>query len=336
MRKLRRYDRYPHDEPPMHRDLSERLPAMSVVVATRNRPELLRDALACLNAALRRADRVIVVDSASTDEGVQRVAREMGARTLRCEEPGACRARNIGVEAADTELVAFMDDDCLPDVRWLEEMSRAFSSSPTTQFLTGRILPENAVSTRAQLGISLHTSETPTTFGQGDDPTVIGHGANMAWRREAIVNIGGFDELMGPGAPLRAAEDHDLFWRALRSGLTGSYVPAAMVRHRQWRDRRRQLLAYYSYGVGTGAFEAKRSALDRPHLRGHGRVEVGSRTRGVTRHLASSRVRSAARNAARGYEMGAIADLVLLTGAIAGVDRVRKLQLVDGHFARAV
>jgi glycosyltransferase involved in cell wall biosynthesis len=306
---------------------------MTVVLATRNRAQMLREALVSLDAALRTGDRVIVVDSASSDGTVLQVAKDMGARTLRCEEPGACRARNAGIEATDTELIAFMDDDCLPDPRWLEEISREFAHSPTNAFLTGRILPDDSLSTKAQLGISLQVSETPSTFGAGDDPSVIGHGANMAWRRDALAQIGGFDELMGPGAPFKAAEDHDLFWRALRSGLTGSYVPAAFVRHRQWRDRRGQLRAYFDYGVGSGAFEVKRAGLEHPHLRRHDRAESHSRTRGVTRELAVSRVRSFARNVTRGYEMGAIGDMVLLAGTLAGVERARKLKVVDGVFA---
>ncbi|MGH9029619.1 MAG: glycosyltransferase family 2 protein [Acidimicrobiales bacterium] len=320
----------------MPSDLAERTPRLTVVVATRNRPRLLRDALASLNDVLRAGDHVIVVDSASNEADAVSPADEMGAATLRCELPGACRARNTGTEAAPTDLVAFMDDDCLPAPGWLDALSKAFSDAPGTQFVTGRILPEGGSSGRAQLGISLCVSEDPRTFGEGDDPSAMGHGANMAWRRDALLSLGGFDELMGPGARFRAAEDHDVFWRALRAGYTGAYVPTAVIKHRQWRNRRQQLRAYYAYGVGTGAFEVKRSRLDGRDSRATNAAPRALSARSATARLAVTRARSLATNVVRGYQMGAAGDAFMLAGAVTGAAGAARVPVVDGHFSSRV
>lgn len=305
---------------------------LTVVMATRDRPRLLRDALESLDGALRSGHRVIVVDSASQDSSVGRIAGEMGATTVRCDRPGACRARNAGLACTETELVAFMDDDCLAEPDWSEAICEAFRRSSATHFITGRILPDSDIVGRAQLGVSLHVSDAPLTFRWGDDPKAMGHGANMAWRSASLRAIGGFDESMGPGAPFRAAEDHDVFWRGLRAGYVGRYEPGAVVRHRQWRNRREQLGAYYAYGIGTGAMEVKRSRLgDPPSCTGRHRPG-GTGTHVLMGRLAAAHLASAMGNLARGYQMGAIADAAMLAGTAAGVARARRAPLVDGHF----
>ncbi|MHB1713121.1 MAG: glycosyltransferase, partial [Acidimicrobiales bacterium] len=181
--------------------------SVTVVVATRDRPALLEECLRALSFALRDADRVIVVDSASRSGRVRAVAKAAGAHVVRCEQPGACRARNAGWRTATTEIVAFTDDDCLPTPRWIAGLSTAFTRFPQAGFVTGRVLPDSVVRGRAELGLSHFVSEQSALFAADDDLREMGHGANMAWRRQVLEEIGGFDEGMGPGTPFRAAED---------------------------------------------------------------------------------------------------------------------------------
>lgn len=308
-------------------------PPITVVIATRDRIILLRDALEAIRASLRRHDRVIVVDSASQGMGAQDTARAAGATVVRCEEPGTCRARNAGWRAATTDVVAFTDDDCLPEPGWVEALSRSFASDSEPDFVTGRIVPDAPTTKRAQLSLSVHLAAEPATFDGDADVETLGHGANMAWRREALERIGGFDELLGPGAPLRAAEDQDVFWRALRLGCVGRFEPDAVVVHRQWRGRARQLRAYYGYGVGSGAFALKRLELDdtapgsRPSPGERRSLHVGAR------RLIWGRGRSAvARSLADHYEMGVLAEVAKLAGALRGARIAMRMPLVDGHF----
>ena len=158
-------------------------PAVTVVVATRDRPALLAEALAAIRRSLREEDRLVVVDSASRDPHVRDVAESSGATVLRCDLPGACRARNMGLAAASTPVVAFTDDDCLPAPDWVPAVSAAFAAHPDVAFVTGRVSVDEPISGRMQLGLSIHDVAVPAAIDAGSDVSKIGHGANMAWRR---------------------------------------------------------------------------------------------------------------------------------------------------------
>jgi glycosyltransferase involved in cell wall biosynthesis len=306
---------------------------ITVVIATRDRPEMLRDALGALRSALRNGDRVIVVDSASQDDRTRVVAESFGAQIVRCEIPGTCRARNAGLRASATEVVAFTDDDCLPDAGWASALAAAFARSPSPDFVAGRVLPEGERPGRAQAVLSVTEETERVQFGVGTDPSKIGHGANMAWRRVALEAIGGFDESMGPGTPFRAAEDHDVFWRALRAGYSGSFEPEAVVLHKQWRPRRGQLRTYYGYGVGSGAFTVKRWRVDRVGSPGTAALGRSDAMRRVMREIAWKQgVVAPIRSIRQGYEMGVLIELAMFAGEITGIIRARAAPLSDCRF----
>ena len=306
--------------------------SVTVVIATRDRPELAREALAAARKALREGDSLILVDSASADpDAVAGVARQAGATLVRCEEPGTSRARNAGWHATSAELVAFTDDDCLPDSRWLEAAVEAFMREPSASFVTGRVVSESADIPRAWLQLSVTARVDSAKFDHADDPTEIGHGANMTWRRSALEQIGGFDEALGPGTPLRAAEDVDAFWRLLRSGGIGLFDPNSIVAHRQWRGRLAQLRVYLGYGVGAGALAVKRQRLRDSAHRPRSGLEIAFRALPelVWRHG----VQGVLRNVAQRFAMGTLSEFAMLAGATQGVIKARRMELADGRFS---
>jgi glycosyltransferase involved in cell wall biosynthesis len=293
--------------------------AVSVVIATRDRPALLRAALEAVGRSLRPGDEVIVVDSASRPPAAAAVAAvtaAAGARLVRCGRPGTSRARNAGARAASAPIVAFTDDDCLPEPDWLEAVARAFESHPGLGFVTGAVVPGRRADGTAPTGVPLsaETGGSPRAFGDDDNPDVLGHGANMAWAREALVGMGGFDEAFGPGAPLRAAEDHEAFWRALRTGLAGRHEPSVTVVHSQWRGTWGQMRSYYGYGVGSAGLFVKRR-----------RTETGLPT--VRGYLWAHGVTPIGRTLSGGYERGAAVEAAKLAGMVHGVLRSRRLEV---------
>jgi hypothetical protein len=311
--------------------------ALTVVLATRDRSELLESALAALSGAIRPIDEILVVDSASQDkERVRALAARAGTRFLRCDAPGACRARNAGWRAARNELVAFIDDDCLPRPGWGAAMVSALCRPERPDFVTGRVVAGAPREQRGQLALSLTERDEPATFEADGDIATMGHGANMGWRQDALEAIKGFDEALGPGAPLRAAEDHDAFWRVLRRGGMGIFDPAVVVEHSQWRNRRAQLRAYYGYGVGSGALAAKRRRLGSDGDREA--APLGPRA--VARLVAGLAWRegllAVGRSVADHYEMGALAESVKFAGSLEGVARSWRRELVAGHYRTAV
>src|SRR5438067_9317776 len=111
---------------------------LSVVVPTRDRPELLSGCLDALATDLGQEDEVIVVDSASQSDAVRRIAEEKAARCLRLDEPGASKARNAGWRAAKHGIVAFVDDDVRVCGGWADALVVAFADAEYA-FVTGRV-----------------------------------------------------------------------------------------------------------------------------------------------------------------------------------------------------
>jgi glycosyltransferase involved in cell wall biosynthesis len=291
---------------------------VSVVIPTRDRPALVEAALGAVRRSLRPGDEIIVVDSASDPRAAAATAdvvTEAGARLVRCDQPGTCRARNAGARAASAPIVAFTDDDCLPEPGWVQAVAEVFEQHAGLGFLTGAVVPGPRADGTTPNGVTLSTltGGSPRAFGADEEPEVLGHGANMAWDRAALLAMGGFDEAFGPGAPLRGAEDHEAFWRALRAGLAGRHEPDVVVVHSQWRGTWGQMRSYYGYGMGSAGLFAKRA-----------RSEAGLPTEAG--YLWSSGMAPIGRALSKGYQRGAAAEAAKLVGMVHGLVRSRRLE----------
>ncbi len=205
---------------------------VSVVVPTYNRPDLLRN---CLDALLQQdlepaAYEIVVVDNAGSDETRRLVESlsdenkaadtgpESGVRPAlyyleEVERPGPAAARNLGWKFAHGDVIAFTDDDCLPDRRWLAEGVRQLREGYDA--VTGRtIVPIEGTPSDYEKNIArLETAEFVT--------------ANCFIRCAALHSTGGFDERFT--AAWR--EDSDLHFNLLSSSLKLGRAPLAKIRH---------------------------------------------------------------------------------------------------------
>jgi glycosyltransferase involved in cell wall biosynthesis len=233
--------------------------AASVIMCTRNRGDRLA-------AALDSIDRIefggewefILVDNGSTD-GTPQVTEAFAARTriknFRCViEPaaGLSRARNRGVRESRGALIAFTDDDCYAEPDWLSELTSAFQFEEIG-FCGGQIMLFDP----ADAPITISWSRTPRTY----PPNGFVHagdiqGANMAFRRETLEQIGLFDPVFGAGAAY-AAEDLDALWASSRNGWHGLYWPKAIVHHHHGRKAADVEGLMRGYMFGRGALVAK-------------------------------------------------------------------------------
>ncbi len=199
-------------------------PEISAVLATYRRPALLRRCLSALIGQTGIApDRyeIVVVDDGCTDDTREEVAAFAratgGAPAVRYLRPegtrGPAAARNRGWRAAHAPVIAFTDDDTVPDARWLAEALRALT--PGLMALSGRVVVPVAgpPTDHARMTQGLESAEFVT--------------ANAIVRRQALVEIGGFDERF-----TRAwREDSDLHFALLeRYGAVGR-ADAAIVVH---------------------------------------------------------------------------------------------------------
>ena len=214
-------------------------PTCSVVICTRNRPEALDRCLQALAQLAYPRYEVLVVDNAPSDGSTLEVARRWGVRYLVEPAPGLSRARNSGARACSSEVIAFIDDDAVPEPVWLSRLAARFRD-PGVAAVTGRTVPlleaaAVAISPdeTADLGpepIRLHRSH-PLWFERACFGG-IGNGNNMAFRRQVFEWWKGFDERLGRGALVSSGEEHRAFAQLVESGCAVVYTPDAIVRHR--------------------------------------------------------------------------------------------------------
>lgn len=246
-------------------------PALSVIVCTRERPD---DLIRCLTALSRQTLApldVVVVDSGPLTERTRKVAEHAGVRYVREDQPGLNRARNAGLRATAAEFVAFTDDDAVPLEDWAAALLDALRE-PGTAGAAGRMLPLE-LDTDAQRLFERYLAgdagrrrpDLRRVYGPPFAPAgagQVGAGANMAFQRAALDEVGPFDEAFDAGTATRSGGDTEMFGRLLARGLRLTYEPRAVVLHRHRRTRaelRRQL---FGYGVGVYAFWTHRLLED--------------------------------------------------------------------------
>jgi glycosyltransferase involved in cell wall biosynthesis/GT2 family glycosyltransferase len=260
-------------------------PTASVVICTRNRPDSVRDTLRSILACRYPAGRheVIVVDNATeADESVKLVEAEfegeIPVRVLREPEPGLSNARNRGLQGAEGEIVVFADDDVDVDHNWLATLVAPFDRGEKVGATSGMTLP-GALETPTQRWIEGFGGRVrgfePRVFDL-DDPPVdrplfpftlgdLGAGRNMAFRRDLLTELGGFDPALGPGTLAHDGDDIEALLRVLLTGHAIFHDPAAIVWHAHPREYRELEQRVWGYGIGLTAC-LTRAISDHPGL----------------------------------------------------------------------
>lgn len=203
-------------------DGDARTPAVSVVVATHRRPHVLNRLVTAIEGQRGAGDvELIVVDDASGDgtwSELQRLAatsRVPMRIVAREHNGGPAAARNSGWPLARAPIVAFTDDDCVPQAGWLAALVAGVGAG--TDVVQGRTLPDPDQA--ASLGPFSRTLEVNAEDGFYQT-------CNIAYRRPVLERVGGFDERFR-----QSAEDTDLAWRARAAGATTAFAPDALVFH---------------------------------------------------------------------------------------------------------
>jgi GT2 family glycosyltransferase len=248
-------------------------PTVSVIIPTRARHELVVNCVQAVLSSEYPADRfrVIVVDNVPPDHLTHDAvtttfADESRVSYVRCDTPGSAAARNRGIEVADSEFVAMVDDDIVVDRHWLAELMIPLRANASVACATGAILPLE-LETEAQVlmerfggfhkGFDFrHWSlETPPP-GEPLFPYTAGRfgsGNNVGYRRSSIRDLGGYDPVLGNGTPAHAGEDFELFLRIVRSGYGLTYQPTAVAWHLHRREHIGLGKVVTDYGMGITA-----------------------------------------------------------------------------------
>jgi glycosyltransferase involved in cell wall biosynthesis len=204
--------------------MGEEAPRISVVIPTRDRPELLQRCLAALEKQTVPVEVVVVEDS---------------------EGRGPAWARNEGVRRAGGEVICFTDDDCAPFPNWAEALvkpiqaGKAQATAGPTHMAAGATSADLAW--EAIVSYLQEQATKPGTSSPGFAAT-----ANVACSRDLIEQLP-FDESF----PAAAGEDRDWAERAARRDAAPQFVPQALVLHQPGMRVRDFLHQQYRYGRGA-------------------------------------------------------------------------------------
>jgi glycosyltransferase involved in cell wall biosynthesis/peptidoglycan/xylan/chitin deacetylase (PgdA/CDA1 family) len=231
-------------------------PRIAVVIPTMGRVAELERCLLGLRDGRRPPDEVVVVDQ-SDGGSIEAAVRDLDSgwtslQRIATPPRGVSIARNLGWRSTTGSIVAFTDDDCVPDQGWLAAVELALGDDATLDATTGRVLGLG-LDAPGMHAVSSRTDQRDRTYAGRTLPWRVGTGGNLAVRREALERVQGFDPRLGPGSPGEAAEDLDLVYRLLAAGSRIRYEPKALVYHERQSTIRRRL-SRTRYGHGLGAF----------------------------------------------------------------------------------
>ena len=242
---------------------------VSVVVATRDRPDDLQRCLRSLGrqCASRRIE-IVVVDNHPASGLTRRALREFPDAVVVDEpRPGLSYARNRGIAAATGDIIVTTDDDVTCPDDWIEQLVAPFERHDV-MIVTGNVLPAE-LETSAQ-----RVFESYGGLGRGWQRRIVDPGwfaqfrravptwrlgctANAAFRRSIFANpsIGLMDEALGAGTPTGCSEDTYVFYRVLKAGFAIAYEPDAFVWHRHRSSMKAVRRQIYSYAKGHAAYQ---------------------------------------------------------------------------------
>jgi GT2 family glycosyltransferase len=237
--------------------MTDPTPLVSIVIPTRNR----RDALVrCLDGIRDLSSpagdfEVVIVDDGSDhplDDAVRPFQDRLQVRLVRQQNAGPATARNAGARHAAGAVLAFTDDDCVPDPDWLTELLRCQEQDPdaivggdTVNAVTGNLCSQASQDLVSYLYDYYQSKQGHPAFFTSN---------NMMVRRDTFLAMGGFDTSFR----LAAGEDRELCDRWLAAGYPLRNAPRAIIRHHHRLSFRRYVRQHFNYGRGAYHFHVKR------------------------------------------------------------------------------
>ena len=237
----------------------------SVIVPTFDRARHLDSCLAGIARQTMSADEfeVLVVDNGSTDDTGDVIARwaavRPGLRGVEAPIPGVSRARNVGIREARGDLLAFLDDDTIPEPGWLAALLHGYTLGCDVGAACGRAVLSTERPRPAWLGAITEGFFSAMDFGPEPRllvvPPEVPWSLNLSLRADVARAVGGFPEDLGRfGTSLRSGEEFPLIHRIGDLGWRVAYEPEAVVTHAVPPERLRiQWLMRRAWAGGTTA-----------------------------------------------------------------------------------
>ncbi len=219
-------------------------PKVSVVVCSYNGAPTLEGCLRALKKQSYPDFEIVVVDDGSRDNTQEILSQFPEVRNIRQENMGLSVARNTGIDAAEGDVVAFTDSDCMPDEDWLYYLMRVLLEEGTAAVGGPNISPPAHQWVQAAVAAA---PGSPSHILFDDRRAEHVPGCNMAFWKWALRAVGGFDPVYR-----KAGDDVDVCWKLLDRGWEIAFSPSAVV----WHHRRFNVKTYFSQQKGYGEAEA--------------------------------------------------------------------------------
>ncbi|MCS6881935.1 MAG: glycosyltransferase [Oscillochloridaceae bacterium] len=221
------------------------LPSISVIIGVYNGAEMIGK---CLESLLeqnypRHLYDVIVVENGSHDNTID-VVRRYPVRLYQNPVRGLAAARNYGLERSDAEIIATTDADCVAHPAWLQELVKPYADPAVGG--VGGYIGAYVHSERTIVEMFLDEYAPLVNFISGEHEFLPHlYGANASYRRELLLQIGGYNER------LITAEDVDVSWRIqLQTGARLVYAEQAIIYHHHRTTEQGLARLYQHYGFG--------------------------------------------------------------------------------------
>jgi O-antigen biosynthesis protein len=218
-------------------------PRVSVIVCAYNAADTLEDCLSSIERQSYPDFEIILVNDGSKDRTSEIARAHARVRVIDTPNAGLSAARNVGLAAATGEIVAYTDADTRVDRDWLTFLVQPMLTSEVVGSGGPNVVPPDDPP-MAQCIARAPGGPTHVLL----DDRIAEHvpGCNMAFRRDALVAIGGFNPVF-----LRAGDDVDVCWRLQARGWKIGFASAALV----WHHHRASIQAYWRQQVGYGEGE---------------------------------------------------------------------------------
>lgn len=235
---------------------------VSVIVVSRARPEALRRCLMGIEQLYYAAFELIVVTDVAGREAVQKLGLGHAVKLVGFDGRNISVARNLGLAQAAGEVVAFIDDDAVPEPAWLDHLAAPFAD-PAVMSATGYVRGRNGISFQSTgTWVDRQACESPEPEA-GVFETQPGHalktvGTNCAFRRDALAEIGGFDPVFR-----FYLDETDVNMRLAERAHPAAICPSAEVHHgfaaSEYRKANRLPRSLFEVGASLAAFLRKHS-----------------------------------------------------------------------------
>lgn len=222
----------------------------SIVIATigRRRQKLNACLASLFQQTYKDLEVILVAPRAALLEGI-----DDRVRIIETNDINGSRNKNVGIENASKDFVAFTDDDCIAEENCISNMMRGFEGHDVAAVC-------GAVYLLSDPTPDVKGPQEKKVFKKTRDflpPWEIGTGGCICVKKEVIQRIGLFDGKLGPGSRFYSAEDMDIIHRIIDADYSVLRDPSAVIFHDKTETYEQEIIRFYRYRFGLGAFFCK-------------------------------------------------------------------------------